>query len=321
MPEHDALHNDAHRVNAFAAGHTFTSAHLNALGYPPPGMEAWARFEVMAQSRGKEVCLALREAGSAASASMPFCPACEAAGRVAGDARTSWFPSAHESPAARDPVAHRPPAAKDVKSTSGVVLITLQRVMDGVLLELGPSDAVPSQALCTLRRADGAALVFVAAEASEASRRVSYDPRGKLLLGRWHHSKSPDPLYEYDAFRASVLGARCQASLVRSAFTTTHRARAWQRCSMMTHDAISTSPSASCCSSRAFSTASATCYGPRSSTVPTCRHSSRHGWCSKPCAWRIPSAQAHSLPQRAAPASSLSAAHHAPRVPRRMCSA
>ena len=39
MPEYDALHTDAHRINAFAAGHVFTAVELNKLHYAPPGTE------------------------------------------------------------------------------------------------------------------------------------------------------------------------------------------------------------------------------------------------------------------------------------------
>ena len=207
MPEYDALHTDAHRVNAFAAGHVFTAVELNKLHYAPPGTERWATFEVVARSRGKELCVGLREAGFTVCGANPFCPACAAAGKPAGDANSSWFPSAHSSPRAIWPrVAHDPPAIVDVVSASGVVLITLQRIMDGALRELLPGAAVPRESLLTLRREDGAAMAFVCKEDSTRTvQALGYEPGGRLLLGQWTESSSPDPLYEYAAFRARVL--------------------------------------------------------------------------------------------------------------------
>jgi len=54
MPELDALHADAHRVNDFVAGHLVTSVSLNRLPYELPGCECWATFQVAARSRGKK---------------------------------------------------------------------------------------------------------------------------------------------------------------------------------------------------------------------------------------------------------------------------
>ena len=107
----------------------------------------------------------------------------------------------HESPTTR-----RPPAIVDVVSASGVVLITLQRIMDGALREYLPGAAVTHESLLTLRRDDGAAMAFVRKEDSTRTvQALGYEPGGRLLLGQWTESSSPDPLYEYAAFRARVL--------------------------------------------------------------------------------------------------------------------
>jgi hypothetical protein len=78
--------------------------------------------------------------------------------------------------------------------------------MDGALRELLPGAAVPRESLLTLRREDGAAMAFVCKEDSTRTvQALGYEPGGRLLLGQWTESSSPDPLYEYAAFRARVL--------------------------------------------------------------------------------------------------------------------
>ena len=73
MPELDALHIDAHRINEFAAARGFTSAHLRGCAVVP-GTEGWGCLEVLARARGKELCVALRAASVASAASPAFCP-------------------------------------------------------------------------------------------------------------------------------------------------------------------------------------------------------------------------------------------------------
>jgi hypothetical protein len=78
--------------------------------------------------------------------------------------------------------------------------------MDGALREYLPGAAVPHESLLTLRRDDGAAMAFVRKEDSTRTvQALGYEPGGRLLLGQWTESSSPDPLYEYAAFRARVL--------------------------------------------------------------------------------------------------------------------
>ena len=92
MPEYAELHGSAQQLNEWAAGHAFSAAEVNlehtlphSLGVEVPagtqlcalpGTAQWARFEMCARHRGKEVCVALRPMAAAATppSSLPFCP-------------------------------------------------------------------------------------------------------------------------------------------------------------------------------------------------------------------------------------------------------
>ena len=79
--------------------------------------------------------------------------------------------------------------------------------MNGAMVRLEANECMPDSALLTLRRHDGVALVFVRDHRPEAMRRDARTKPipGRLLLGMWEVCRSPDPLYEYDAFRANAL--------------------------------------------------------------------------------------------------------------------
>ena len=218
MPEYDAVHLDADRINAFCEGHTFSSARLNRLGYDVPGTSNWSSsIEVMARSRGKEICIAMRAAGAAGKR---HCPTCAVVGRATGSSsQTCWFPkhARHTS----EPPSQPPPAAALLSDDGKVALLTMQRVMDGEFIISQPSQTAsadvllrprdgaairPSAALLTLRRDDGGLFAFVSDTREHHSAAGGRPPLpGRLELGMWSARRSPDPLYEHAAFRARVL--------------------------------------------------------------------------------------------------------------------
>ena len=218
MPEYDAVHLDADRINAFCEGHTFSSARLNRLGYDVPGTSNWSSsIEVMARSRGKEICIAMRAAGAAGKR---HCPTCAVVGRATGSSsQTCWFPkhARHTS----EPPSQPPPAAAVLSDDGKVALLTMQRVMDGEFIISQPSQTASadvllrprdgaairsSAALLTLRRDDGGLLAFVSDTREHHSAAGGRPPLpGRLELGMWSARRSPDPLYEHAAFRARVL--------------------------------------------------------------------------------------------------------------------
>ena len=218
MPEYDAVHLDADRINAFCEGHTFSSARLNRLGYDVPGTSNWSSsIEVMARSRGKEICIAMRAAGAAGKR---HCPTCAVVGRATGSSsQTCWFPkhARHTS----EPPSQPPPAAALLSDDGKVALLTMQRVMDGEFIISQPSQTASadvllrprdgaairsSAALLTLRRDDGGLLAFVSDTREHHSAAGGRPPLpGRLELGMWSARRSPDPLYEHAAFRARVL--------------------------------------------------------------------------------------------------------------------
>eukprot|EP00966_Prymnesium_polylepis_P250503 5792921-Prymnesium_polylepis.1 len=207
MPELDALHIDAHRIDDFASGRKFASAHLDFLGYSVPGTESWDRLAVAARARGKELCVALRRAPQSPDSSGAFyCPTCAAVGRSTGE--HSWFPDAAQAPRAWPSCnVERPPPPQATSSRDGIVVLTLHRVMDGAIVILQPGQPAPQGTQLTLRRVDGAAISFVRDNRppeERASRGKSAVP-GTLSFGMWGKSRGPDPLYEYDAFRRQAL--------------------------------------------------------------------------------------------------------------------
>ena len=91
---------------------------------------------------------------------------------------------------------------------AGIALVTLQRAMDGMLLTVPADVAPPAGTLLRLVREDGVALCFVRDGMPSTERQGSGKKAiafGKVLLGMWSHDRSPDPLFEYDAFRSNVL--------------------------------------------------------------------------------------------------------------------
>ena len=284
MPEIDALHKDAERINVFAERH-FISATVVQPGYVVPGTEAWPLIEVSARSRGKELCIAMR---AAVRSQRPEPISTGAMGH-------SWFPDAERAPRAFNTPC-RPPPMQAI-SAGDVALVTLQRVMDGAVHTIPPSEPIPGTALLVIRRDDGAAIVFVA-DNTPRTERLSSGRRaipGRLLLGMWSANRSPDPVWEYEAFRAGVLRRApmldapiCEVLLDQSIFNgavpsfippvvllpSTSNPTLSRRllCSLVL------------CSSTRMAQEWATIFAPRSSTARAFHLSNRRAWSSR--TWR-----------------------------------
>ena len=170
-------------------------------------------MEMVAQSRGKELCIALRPAAHGQSKPpRVVCPTCEAIGSTrsggSGSDDEQWFPLASEAPRAWEPPRWRSPPPQTAASNDGVALVTMARMMDGLLCEQAPHRPLPAGTLLTLRREDGSALCFLQDGTCTEERRASGRKaiaRGKLFLGMWSAHRGPDPLTQHDAFRARVL--------------------------------------------------------------------------------------------------------------------
>lgn len=208
-----------------------------------PGTETWQNgFELCARHRGKEVCLALRKLngdGGALRAPPPphsWCPTCAAVadddegsvaplcaghreacqvqtvrrpdsrhlgrrfwscGRGSAKARCSYFRWASPSPSSKD--ADFFPAA-EAADREGLLLVTLRRGMHGRCVLLRPGDVEPQGVHLRFVRNDGATLCFVDA-------RVRSTSTGVWQFGSWggDFRRSPDPVYEYEAFRERAL--------------------------------------------------------------------------------------------------------------------
>lgn len=209
-----------------------------------PGTESWLHgFELCVHHRGKEVCIAARRCTAAShnltTSSLPlldsWCPTCVA---VANDGEGTDAPTCagHREPcrlqtvrrtdsknvgkrfwsccrsSARERCSHFRWASPSQQAkeadffpataaeATGLVLVTLRRGMHGRCVLLGAGDDEPTGVHLRFTRSDGAKLCFVDA-------RVRMTSTGVWQFGLWGgpFRRSPDPVYEYAAFRQRAL--------------------------------------------------------------------------------------------------------------------
>ncbi len=202
-------------------------------------------FEICARHRGKEVCLALRPAKlvadkvplAAGPPVLPWCPTCAAAANDSEGSKPPLCPG-HAQPCVRQTVRRSdsknvgrrfwscacesarercsffawaspskqakeadwfPPTAA-AASANGVLLLTIRRGMHGRCVLLRATEPEPQGAHLRFERSDGLVLYFC-----DARVRVSAEAIWQLSRFGGQYRRSPDPLYEYDDFRARAL--------------------------------------------------------------------------------------------------------------------
>ena len=205
------------------------------------GTEAWKHgFELCARHRGKEVCLALRPLPEGATPppdhrehSNRWCPTCAAVADD-GEGRRPPSCSGHSEPCVLQTVRR---SAKNLGKRfwscgrnrgrcsffrwaspgfrakemdwfpkqeaavgCSVLLLTLRRGMHGRCVLLRAGEAEPRGVHLRFVRSDGSVLAFV-----DARVRVTKDAIWHFGMWGGPHRRSPDPLYEFDAFAARAL--------------------------------------------------------------------------------------------------------------------
>ena len=118
--------------------------------------------------------------------------------------RCSFFQWASAKAADWFPASPPPSSLSAVESaeceSDGMLLLTLRRGMHGRCVLLRSDEDVPKGAHLRFVRADGSVLAFI-----DARVRVSHDAIWQFGLWGGPYRRSPDPLYEYSAFRARAL--------------------------------------------------------------------------------------------------------------------